>query len=342
MVILIRYRNTSDNNLLYWGLDYPPVTAYASFFFGVVAKFIDPSLVELHSSRGIENVVCKCFMRLTVVLCDIILCFPTLYLWIQLLLKNSQMYSKHTLFQTTAFFISVNMPSLLLIDHGHFQYNGVCIGLALLGALAILNNKDVLGSILFCLSLNFKQMALYYSPVFFFCLIRKCCDNNYRSHFLHLLFVGTTVVTTFALLWLPFCIYHAPEETCTSSLLHVLHRLFPFERGIFEDKVSNIWFLSSVLFRIRNFFSPTELIRLSTLLTLTLISPVAYFSLRFRLNASTFLLSLTACALAFFLASFQVKTLTPWLITIILRAYFSINPLRYPVICLQYFCVYGM
>lgn len=26
-----RYFNTSDNNLQYWGLDYPPLTAYHSF-----------------------------------------------------------------------------------------------------------------------------------------------------------------------------------------------------------------------------------------------------------------------------------------------------------------------
>jgi alpha-1,3-glucosyltransferase len=28
------YRNTTDNNLQYWGLDYPPLTAYVSWFFG--------------------------------------------------------------------------------------------------------------------------------------------------------------------------------------------------------------------------------------------------------------------------------------------------------------------
>ena len=28
------YSNTSDNDLLYWGLDYPPLTAYHSFVNG--------------------------------------------------------------------------------------------------------------------------------------------------------------------------------------------------------------------------------------------------------------------------------------------------------------------
>jgi alpha-1,3-glucosyltransferase len=28
------YVNTTDNNLLYWGLDYPPLTAYHSYLLG--------------------------------------------------------------------------------------------------------------------------------------------------------------------------------------------------------------------------------------------------------------------------------------------------------------------
>ena len=30
------YRNTTDNNLQYWGLDYPPLTAYHSYVMGYV------------------------------------------------------------------------------------------------------------------------------------------------------------------------------------------------------------------------------------------------------------------------------------------------------------------
>jgi alpha-1,3-glucosyltransferase len=30
------YFNTTDNDLLYWGLDYPPLTAYLSYAFGKV------------------------------------------------------------------------------------------------------------------------------------------------------------------------------------------------------------------------------------------------------------------------------------------------------------------
>ena len=31
------YFNTTDNDLLYWGLDYPPLTAYHSYVIGLVS-----------------------------------------------------------------------------------------------------------------------------------------------------------------------------------------------------------------------------------------------------------------------------------------------------------------
>ena len=30
------YRNTDDNDLQYWGLDYPPLTAYHSYLNGIM------------------------------------------------------------------------------------------------------------------------------------------------------------------------------------------------------------------------------------------------------------------------------------------------------------------
>ena len=49
------YRETSDNSLQYWGLDYPPLTAYVSWAFGCAAERLVPDLVALHASRGHES-----------------------------------------------------------------------------------------------------------------------------------------------------------------------------------------------------------------------------------------------------------------------------------------------
>ena len=69
-------------------------------------------------------------------------------------------------------------PTLVLIDHGHFQYNCIGLGLAAGGAAAAAAGRDVLGALLFSLSLNHKQMGLYYAPAFFAYLLGKCLQRR--------------------------------------------------------------------------------------------------------------------------------------------------------------------
>lgn len=38
---------------------------------------------------------------------------------------------------TATFFMALLQPSLVVIDHGHFQYNSVCLGLAMGAAAAV-------------------------------------------------------------------------------------------------------------------------------------------------------------------------------------------------------------
>ena len=40
------YQNTTDNDLLYWGLDYPPLTAYHSWIVGKVRMY-SPTLESI-------------------------------------------------------------------------------------------------------------------------------------------------------------------------------------------------------------------------------------------------------------------------------------------------------
>lgn len=76
------YHNTTDNNLLYWGLDYPPLTAYWSWFAGVCASWIEPGMVALHTSRGYENTTSKLFMRLSVVFADLLIYIPACWAFV--------------------------------------------------------------------------------------------------------------------------------------------------------------------------------------------------------------------------------------------------------------------
>ncbi len=70
-----RYHSTPSNNLSYWGLDYPPLTAYHSWLCGAVANSINPTWVALTTSRGHESYQHKLFMRNSVLLVDMLVFF---------------------------------------------------------------------------------------------------------------------------------------------------------------------------------------------------------------------------------------------------------------------------
>jgi alpha-1,3-glucosyltransferase len=71
-------------------------------------------------------------------------------------------------------------PLLVLIDHGHFQYNSISLGLALLAFVWATHEKSILVStVFFCLALNYKQMELYHAvPIFVYLLSAYCFEGR--------------------------------------------------------------------------------------------------------------------------------------------------------------------
>jgi alpha-1,3-glucosyltransferase len=72
------YVQTHDNDLLYWGLDYPPVSAFWAYLTGFVARSIYPPMVSLFLSRGIEDTHTIMFMRLSVIVADLVFLTPAI------------------------------------------------------------------------------------------------------------------------------------------------------------------------------------------------------------------------------------------------------------------------
>ncbi|CAI9544201.1 unnamed protein product, partial [Staurois parvus] len=85
----------------------------------------------------------------------------------------------------------------------------------------------------------------------------------------------------------------------------VLQRLFPVDRGLFEDKVANVWCSLSILFKIKSVLSAETQLKFSFACTLLGALPSC---LKLTMNPTLrgFKLSLVICALSFFLFSFQV------------------------------------
>ena len=183
-------------------------------------------------------------------------------------------------------FLLLLQPSLVLIDHGHFQYNCASLGLALWGVLGILTNHDLLGSLAFSLALNYKQMELYHAMPFFCYLLGKSVYQsryagnlekvNWQRVFFTVTKLGVTVLLTFFVCWAPFVVLSGGLE----GGAQVLRRLFPFGRGLYEDKVANFWCSISMVLKVRQLFSTSFLINLSFIVTLVSLLPSSIGLLR--------------------------------------------------------------
>ncbi|XP_061739673.1 dolichyl pyrophosphate Man9GlcNAc2 alpha-1,3-glucosyltransferase [Nerophis ophidion] len=287
------YCNTTDNELNYWGLDYPPLTAYHSLICAHVAKIINPEWVELHKSRGYESPSHKLFMRTTVLVADLLIYIPAVVLYC-LWINDGSIKKK-----VCTLLCFLMYPGLLLIDYGHFQYNAVSLGFALWAVLALGLGWDALGSMAFTLALNYKQMELYHALPFFCYLLGKCVKLGLRGRGLLLfLKVAATVLVTFALCWLPFL--SDPSQT-----LQVLRRIFPVSRGLFEDKVANTWCSLNVLIKIRSILSSDFQLYLSMACTILAVLPSCIQVLK-KPTFWQFKVAMVNSSLAFFLFSFHV------------------------------------
>ena len=285
------YRNTSDNDLNYWGLDYPPLSAYQSWTSGKFLALFDPKSVELHSSRGYENELSKIGMRLSVILSDMLIYIPACVAWSWTIPSVSPRIG------VLAWMIC--NPALLIIDHGHFQYNSISLGLTVASTYCIVSKKYILGSFLFCGALNHKQMTLYFAPAFFFHLLGVCMqEKGITKKIGMLLKLGIAVLTAFALFWLPYLSNY-------DSLIQVLRRIFPMQRGLFEDYVANFWCVSSLVFKWKKHLTGSVLAKLCGLATMFMSLPALLMQLT-KPSGKTFPLCLANTSLAFFVFSYQV------------------------------------
>ncbi|KAJ1303281.1 hypothetical protein OPQ81_011478 [Rhizoctonia solani] len=252
-------------DLQYWGLDYPPLTAYISWICGLIAHKINPAWVALDASRGYESPTSKHFMRMSVLLLELLVYIPAVYVYTRIALPGR---SRRT--QNIAFLTVLLQPALILIDHGHFQYNSVMLGLTLWAVNMFHLGYDLLGAIFFVASLGFKQMALYYAPAVGCYLLGKCFWLGKQHGTRHFIRLALVTSLSFVLLFLPFL--------TPSLLVQSIRRIFPFARGLFEDKVANFWCASDVVlikWRKLGWISEAGLQKVALLITLLGILPGA-------------------------------------------------------------------
>ena len=164
---------------------------------------INPDFVALNHSRGIETPEHKLFMRLTgkfVVTSEFCILSFSKQILFKVLLSDLVVFYTSTILlvkklygsASTPLLLILLNPTLILIDHGHFQYNCVSLGLMQLAVYFIVSNASkhtaikacillATGSACFSLALNYKQMELYHALPFFFYLLSICISNSKDS-----------------------------------------------------------------------------------------------------------------------------------------------------------------
>jgi hypothetical protein len=230
------YVQGPSNNLTYWGLDYPPLTAYHSMALGLFAKYVRLTKVDflnafgLVTSHGSEFAATVRFMRESVILSELLVFVPaalavTFFFAVELdplqwterlrpakkgaTLKEESPGNKaipvefatrkrSPLLACFTVLLNGSLPALL-VDHAHFQYNCVSLGLMLwalyhggkhcalqerLASLDVMDRRRAKGGAAYqpkrvptlsalyhliasivcaALSMTFKQMSLYYA-----------------------------------------------------------------------------------------------------------------------------------------------------------------------------------
>jgi len=172
--------------------------------------------MDLITSHGYETSSHKSFMRITSLISGIIFYLSSL---IYHTLSDKKLFRFSN--KLSLLLLTTCSPLLILIDHGHFQYNCVMSGLVLWALILIENKQFALAGVLFIMAINFKILALYYSIAFFaYYLGYFLKQKNYLQSLLRIAFIALAMISTLILLWWPWL-------KNTNTIKDVLNAIFP-------------------------------------------------------------------------------------------------------------------
>ena len=157
-----------------WTLDYPPLFAYFEWSLSQVAQFFDKDMLVVNN-LGHATQATIVFQRLSVIVGDLTLLFGIL-MWSKTwsstrLTECAHSRGKVAVIGGLTFF----NPGLLMVDHVHFQYNGMLMGLLLISVALIRMRNNLMALCVFCVLLLMKHIFFYVVPVFGVYLLGHYC-----------------------------------------------------------------------------------------------------------------------------------------------------------------------
>ena len=313
------YNVTKEENINYKHFDYPPFCAYVHYVLGKMLNFIEPDATAFAKSKGYESDKLKLFMRWAIILLDI-----TFYMSSLILFIRYTFYKLNFGIRQCILFLLINMPILLLIDHGHFQPNCVMLGLMTFCFYATIKHENAIATILFVLSVNFKLFSAYFFIPIALYILHNIITFSYNSIFKDNKIKSKDQKVIPIIFFFLKITFHIFKLACIGILVlcilfypwiankgvnQALAMIFPVERGLFEDKVANVWCFLNTFIKLREKFSIHSLSIISGFVTIVM-SFISIFPGLKNMNPNTFLLMLFNVSMIFFLCSYMVHEKT--------------------------------
>lgn len=195
-----------------WTLDYPPLFAWFQKLLAMPAPLVDPVIVDVKKGLEYEAPMAVLYMRATVMLSDALLFYAVHHYARGLPAGKRALAAGLVIFS----------PGLIMVDHIHFQYNGVLLGLLILSISLIKSGQDLLGGVLFAILVCSKHLFMAAGPVYFVYLLRHYCRGPQK--FVRFAALATSVLCVIGAAFGPFVYYR--------QIPQVMSRLFPFGRGL--------------------------------------------------------------------------------------------------------------
>jgi alpha-1,3-glucosyltransferase len=241
------------NDLSIWTLDYPPFFAYFEWCLAQIAVRIDPTIVAL-SEHAVATTNVIMFQRGSVMITELLLDLATWRCMQALPLFRDARWR-----ESVQALLLLN-GGLIMVDHMHFQYNGMLLGVLVLSFDACARGNYITMATLFSVLVLSKHLFMTLAPVYAVFLWRHHCvrDSTRVDGYVIRRFLGLVLVALVALalcfgpvLLSDFTFDDLTRDSSSSSssltlvkerFLQILARLFPFGRGLVHSYwAPNVW-----------------------------------------------------------------------------------------------------
>ncbi|RLN48261.1 hypothetical protein BBJ28_00000814 [Nothophytophthora sp. Chile5] len=267
-----------------WTLDYPPFFAYFEYALSLLAAQVDRGMLVI-SATPVFSPSVLLFQRGSVIVSDLVL-FYALHAYCSSwpsVTTTEWAFSRAK--RLAIMLITVLDAGLLYVDHIHFQYNGMLLGLLILSATKFRLQQDLQGALLYAVLLMMKHIYLYAAPLYFIYLLGHHCyvkrpttmssdsdtdtddsnkrrkrsisstdvhetiqdfyDGNAVFSIFNFVRLGVLVLAVFAFAFGSILWIH---EDPIAGMKQILSRLFPVQRGLCHAYwAPNVWALYAFL-----------------------------------------------------------------------------------------------